>query len=127
MATKSNVDVNLFDINIFVRSVGAGEHNGIKFALAYLIHQGAHIMSAISDFAAAQSAFNVRMSTAVDGIVSDIAGLNELIQKLQNTPGPISAEYQATLDQLVAAGEAATAKAEAADALTPPVVPSVPA
>jgi len=122
MATKSNVDVNLFDINIFVRSVGAGEHNGIKFALAYLIHQGAHIMSAISDFAAAQSAFNVRMSTAVDGIVSDIAGLNELIQKLQNTPGPISA-----VDQLVAAGEAATAKAEAADALTPPVVPSVPA
>lgn len=83
-----------------------------------------NIMSAISVYAEKQNAHNARMSTALNGISDDIAGLNELIVKLQTTPGPISAEDQATLDQLEAAGEALATRVEDTDAITPPVVPS---
>lgn len=82
------------------------------------------IMSAISLFAEKQNAHNARMSAALGGIVSDIDGLNELIQKLQTTPGPISAEDQATLDSLEAAGEALAARVEETDHITAPVVPA---
>lgn len=83
-----------------------------------------NIMSAISDFAAKQTAFNARLSTAIDGVGEDIKTLNDLITKLQTTPGPISPEDQATLDSLQAAGEALTARLESVDALTPPAVPA---
>ncbi len=84
-----------------------------------------NIMSQISDFAAKQKAHNDKIDAAITGISGDIAGLNDLIQKLQTTPGPISAEDQATLDQLDAAGTALADKVAAVDDLTPPVVPTV--
>jgi hypothetical protein len=78
------------------------------------------IMSAISEFAAKQAAFNDRIDAAVAGITGDIKTLNDLITTLQNTPGPISAEDQATLDALEAKGAAIAEKLEALDAVTPP-------
>jgi chromosome segregation ATPase len=81
------------------------------------------IMSAISDYAAKQAAFQDRIDTAITGLTADIAELNALIVTLQNTPGPISAEDQATLDTLQARTEAIATKVEALDALTPPAVP----
>ena len=82
------------------------------------------IMSAISDFAAKQNAFNDRLDKAVEGVTGDVAELNRMIKQLQDNPGPISPEDQALLDQLQARGETVTAKLEALDALTPPAVPT---
>lgn len=95
------------------------------------------IMSVISDFVAKQAAFNSRQGAAVDSIVSSVAGisadidlLNEKITELQNSPGGITPEDQALLDQLQAQGEEVATKVEAAstalanlDALTPPKPP----
>jgi hypothetical protein len=82
------------------------------------------IMSAISDFAVKQNAFNDRIDASITGVRADVTGLNDLILRLQNSPGPISPEDQASLDSLQVRGEAITAKLEALDALTPPVVPA---
>lgn len=92
--------------------------------LACLRHLEERIMSAISEFAGKQTAFNKRMGDAVDGIVGDVKTLNDLITKLQEAPGTISPEDQATLDELESAGEALSTRVEGADALTPPAVPS---
>lgn len=81
-------------------------------------------MSAISDFAAKQNAFNDRIDAAVTGLQSDIDALNAEILKLQNSPGTITPEDQASLDALQARGEAIAAKLEALDALTPPTPPA---
>jgi len=83
-----------------------------------------HVMSAISDFAAKQEEFNDRLSTALDGIAGDITELNDLITKLQNTPGVITPEDQALLDAAQVKGEALAKKAEDLDALTPPAPPA---
>lgn len=82
------------------------------------------IMSAISDFAVKQAAFNDRMDVAVAGLVGDVTSLNAKIDELQNSPGTITPEDQALLDALQVRGEAISAKLEALDALTPPVVPA---
>lgn len=79
-------------------------------------------MSKISEFAEKQKAFNDRLDVAISGVTSDIAELNTKIEELQNTPGEITAEDQALLDELQTRIEALTAKAEALDALTPPPV-----
>ncbi len=82
------------------------------------------IMSAISDFAAKQKAFNDRQDTAVSGLTADVEALNKKIEELQNSPGAITPEDQALLNDLETRGDAITAKLEALDALTPPVPPT---
>ncbi len=79
------------------------------------------LMSAISDFAAKQKAHNEKLATSIDGLVADVQSLNDKITELQNNPGPISPEDQATLDELEAQGAALSEKAAALDELTPPV------
>lgn len=81
------------------------------------------IMSAIQQFADKQNAFNLAIGQAITGITGDIQGLNDKITALQNSPGTITAEDQATLDALEASGKALADKLSALDALTPPVVP----
>lgn len=81
------------------------------------------IMSAISDFAAKQNEFNNRQDAAIQGLTDDIKVLNDKITELQNTAGQITPEDQALLDAIQARAEAATAKLEALDALTPPKPP----
>lgn len=80
-------------------------------------------MSAISEFAAKQSEFNGRLSTAIDGLTGDVALLNQKIQELQNSAGTITPEDQALLDQLQTQGEMLASRLEAVDALTPPAPP----
>ncbi len=64
-------------------------------------------MSAISEYAAKVDGVFTAISEGVDGlgvsitgITGDIAGLKELILKLQNSPGSITPEDQALLDAL---------------------------
>lgn len=95
-------------------------------------------MSAISEYAAKQKAFNERQGAAIDklvtsigGVTEDVAELNRLIKELQDSPGTITPEDQATLDELTTAGEATAVKVEAAatalaalDAQNPPTPPT---
>lgn len=81
------------------------------------------IMSAISDFSAKQKAYNDRISNAIDGISTDIGALNDKITELQNSPGAITAEDQALLDEAQRQGEAVATKVEALDNLNPPTPP----
>lgn len=83
----------------------------------------AQIMSAISDFAAKQDAFNSRIDAAVNGLTDDVQSLNDTIKELQNTPGAITPEDQALLDAIQTRSEGIAAKLEALDALTPPKPP----
>lgn len=80
-------------------------------------------MSAVSDFVQKQKAFNDRQSAAIDtvatataGLAGDIEALNKKIEELQNSPGDITPEDQALLDELTTLGEGLAAKAEAAAA-----------
>ena len=82
------------------------------------------IMSVISEFATKQTAFNERQSTAIDGLSTDVKALQEKIEELQNSPGEITPEDQALLDDLTTRAEGITAKLEALDNLTPPVPPT---
>ena len=81
-------------------------------------------MSAISDFAAAQNAFNDAMDASIAGLQGDIKALDDLIAQLQASAGQISAEDQALLDALQVRSKAMVDKLAALDALTPPVVPA---
>lgn len=86
-------------------------------------------MSAISEYAAAQAAFNARIETSVAGITADVTSLNDKITELQNSPGRITPEDQALLDGLQAQGAALAAKLEALDAIVtvpPPAPPEAP-
>lgn len=73
-------------------------------------------MSAISDFKAkVESAFSeigasvdeivasqAQQTESLTGVTSDVAQLKALIEKLQNSPGGVTPEDQASLDQLEA-------------------------
>lgn len=81
------------------------------------------IMSAISDFAAKQNAFQDRVDAAILGLQGDIKSLNDKITELQNSPGTITPEDQALLDTIQGRAEKIALKLEALDALTPPTPP----
>jgi chromosome segregation ATPase len=113
-----------FDVHVHLASVD--DLRSIQTSLAHLLTLGERHMSAISDFAAKQSAFNARIDSAVDGLTQDIAEMNAKIQELQNTPGAITPEDQGLLDELQQRGEGMAQKLEALDALHPPAPPVVP-
>jgi outer membrane murein-binding lipoprotein Lpp len=81
------------------------------------------IMSAISDFATKQNAFNDRVDTAIAGLTTDVQTLTDKINALQNTPGQITPEDQALLDTIQSRTATIATKLEALDALTPPAPP----
>lgn len=83
------------------------------------------IMSAISDFSAAVTAFFDRQDTAITALQGDVQALKDEIAKLQNSPGTITPEDQALLDGIQTRAKAVADKLDALDALTPPVNPTV--
>ena len=85
--------------------------------------QGKHLMSKVTDFAAAvQTAFD-HVSTDLDTIKAGIANLDALIVAFQNSPGTLSVEDQAALDKIQAASAALVAKVDTID-VTPPTPPA---
>ena len=77
------------------------------------------IMSAISEYGAKQKAFNERilaslgtLGTSFDGVVGDIKSLNDKIEVLQNSPGQVTPEDAATINELEAAGDDLATKTE---------------
>jgi peptidoglycan hydrolase CwlO-like protein len=81
------------------------------------------IMSAISDFAKVQTAFQDRVDAAITDLQGDVKSLNDQIAALQATEGTITAEDQALLDGIQSRSANVANKLEALDALTPPVAP----
>lgn len=81
-------------------------------------------MSKISDFAAAQNAFNDQIDQAVSGLTADVKNLSDQIAALQATQGNITPEDQALLDAIEARSKVIADKLTALDALTPPVPPT---
>jgi len=110
------------DVHLHVEDLG--DVKTIACELAKFFQLGETIMTAISDFAASQAAFNTRMDTAISGLRDDIDALNAKIDELQNTSGGITPEDQMLLDDLQAQGDAMAVKLEALDNLTPPAVPA---
>ena len=102
----------------------ASAKDSITQSLATLHQKVDQIMSAISDFKVKQDAHNQKVSDDLDAIAAQVKTMNDLIAKLQTSPGTITPEDQATLDQLDAAGAALATKADAMIAVTPPVVPA---
>lgn len=98
------------------------------------------IMSALSDYAARVSAqfdsieaATESLTTHVSGVEADVQSLKALIEQLQNSPGAITPEDQALLDQLEARANAASAKLTplanalaTLDAATEPPAPPTP-
>ncbi len=81
-------------------------------------------MSAISDFAAKQKAFNDEVGSDLDAIQAAIQALNDKITALQNSAGTVTPEDQALIDQLQTDGAALAAKADALAGKTPPNPPA---
>jgi len=79
-------------------------------------------MSQITDWAAKEQADLDAISGTLDGIVTGIAALDDLITKLQNSPGALSAADQAALDAIQASSTALRGKASAIS-VNPPEAP----
>lgn len=118
------------------------EHEWLKAHLGLTTKNDLHemelrIMSKISDYAAAQAAFNTRQGAAIDslvtsqaGLVDDVKTLNDKITELQNSAGQITPEDQALLDDLQTKAadlttrqEGVAAALKALDDQTPPATP----
>lgn len=85
-------------------------------------------MSKISESAARQNEHLDLIEASLAGITEDVRLLNEMIENLQNNPGPISEEDQQTLNALEARGAALAEKMSALDAANPkPTEPPPPA
>src|SRR4051812_13143715 len=96
----------------------------ILIGLSQTHHFKRKIMSKITAFAAAVSASFAAINQSVSGIQTDITSLKAQIEALQNSPGEISAEDQATLDAIQATAETVASKLAALDGLTPPEAPA---
>lgn len=107
--------------NLFVRQASADEKR--KRALAHLIQLGERTMSAITDFVTKQKEYNDRQAAALAGLTQDLKTVKDQLTSIQNSPGSLSAEDQAALDEVLKASEALTTKLEALDSETPPTPP----
>jgi hypothetical protein len=81
------------------------------------------IMKSITDFQKATQENLDVLGTTLDSIASGIVALDDLITKLQSSPGTLSAEDQAALDAIQSASAALVTKASAIS-VTPPVTPA---
>lgn len=97
---------------------------GVKANQSLFLWRMEILMSKISDFATAMTAFTDRQDAAVAAVQADVQWLKDKITEFQNTPGEITPEDQALLDAIQARAEAVAAKVEALDAMTPPAVPA---
>lgn len=84
-----------------------------------------NIMSAVSEFNTKLNAFLDQQADATQGITEDIQFLKDELDRINNSPGPISAEDQASLDASLERVRVAQEKLTALNALTPPKAPPV--
>lgn len=109
-----------FEINVYHQISASPE---IMKLLSKFTNLGDRIMSAISDFAIVQNAFNDRMNVAISGLQGDVQNLKDLIKQLQDSAGKVTPQDQVLLDQMEASSKVISDKLEALDNLTPPNPP----
>ena len=78
----------------------------------------------IAAFVAAVSDYVTQINVSVDGIQGDVDGLKKALEDIQNSPGTLSPEDQASLDAALTAVGAIATKVQALDDATPPAAPS---
>lgn len=94
-----------------------------QLLLTELIERVKNMATKIAEFAASvQTSFD-GISADLDAINTGIAKLDDLIRQLQSTPGAITPEDQALLDQIQTTVASLKTKADSID-LTPPVAPT---
>lgn len=84
-------------------------------------------MSAYTQYLNDQKTFNDSVDKALTDISTLISQQNALIKQLQNSPGQVTSDDQALIDQLEANGANLVQKANALDTLNPPTPPANPA
>jgi hypothetical protein len=84
-------------------------------------------MSQITDWATKEQASLTSISSTLDGIVTGVTALDELITRFQNSPGTLSVEDQTALDAIQAASQALVTKSAAIVVTPPSPVSPVPA
>ncbi len=99
------------------------QHGGCVSGHAEILSKLEEIMSAITDFAEAQSAHNNVIDQAIEGLTADVTALKRQITDLQNAAGLTPAEQQ-LLDAILTRTAGMAERLTALDALTPPVVPN---
>jgi len=80
-------------------------------------------MSALSEYAERVTAHLNTIGSGITGVAGDIAALKALIEEIQNTPGSITPEDQAILDQMEALTVTLADQLTALDAENPPPAP----
>lgn len=75
-------------------------------------------MEAINVFAGRVTAAFDKLGTAIDGVGDDVAFLKDQIAILQNSPGTLTPEDQATLDGIQARADTLADKVDAIDKAT---------
>lgn len=98
--------------------------SGVEHVLATILKNQEKIMSAISDFAAKQTAHNQAIADDLTAIKGKIDEQAALITTLQNSSGTLTTEDQSTLDQLETNNAALQAQADATAGKTPPTPPT---
>jgi len=113
MSCENNTPEGVFALRRLVREIKHAAH-----------HLKEKIMSAISDFAAKQNAFEDELDTAVADITNEIKTLNDLVASLQNSAGTVTPADQALLDQIQTRTQGLVAKVKALDTISPPPAPT---
>jgi hypothetical protein len=78
------------------------------------------IMSKITDIESAQKAYFDEMGVIVDNIASDVKLLNDKLTAIQNSPGTLSPEDQASLDSGLGLVKGLRDRLKTLDDMTPP-------
>jgi len=106
-------------INLIEQRLGLDDESILNHSI------GDRIMEAIQAFAGRVKASFQQIGASIDGVQADVTELKRIITELQNSPGTISAEDQASLDEAEAlAGGLVTRLADLDAATAPAVVPT---
>jgi predicted transcriptional regulator len=100
-------------------SLFIGDLSPVTRRLDALAEGQKRIMSAITDWAAKEQADLSAISATLDGIAAGILNLDQMIQRLQNSPGPLGPDDQAALDAISGASKNLATKASSIS-VTPP-------
>jgi hypothetical protein len=85
-------------------------------------HFGERIMEALQSYAGRVKDFATKIGSSIDGVKGDLESVKAKLEEIQNSPGRISPEDQASLDEALAALEGVTTRIADLDAATEPAV-----
>lgn len=98
-------------------------HIPVRRQYAIILEKLERIMSKISDYADAVKASFDAISVGLDGVSSDLDALAKKIDELQNSPGGITPEDQARLDEIQTMADSLKNRVADLDARNPPAPP----